>query len=303
MHATAVATDASELEVSVDSLNPLQAAEIYRQHGVVVVRGMSRSHVEPVLRDMEEILAQSVSLLPQAVKTAKHKATWFTPDGSTFNEDPNHAGTMVVNSLKFNALVSAAFLQSLLNPQLLDVVEAILGPDIELWKWGQCIYRQPDSGVPKSLHQDECYFEHAQHSPMAVLSYTVNVDLVNSPLYVVPGSHKLGVLEHIDDQWSGFALEDASWWDRAVPITGQAGDAILFHGLTIHGSPANRSNRPRPVFIQRYRRADDYCVIDAGSVAVRREAEQRRLSAKGQGDWGLMVRGLRRYKPGQIALT
>jgi len=296
MNQLATAIDVSELEVRHDDLDPQKVAEIYREHGAVVLRGLSRQYVQPILRDIEEILAQSLVLLPQATKMSKHKASWTTPDGTSFNEDPNQPGKMVVNSLKLNAQVSAAFLQSLLNPRLLDVVEAILGPDVELWKWGQCIYRQPDNGVPKSLHQDECYFEHQQHSSTAVLSYAVDVDMVNAPLYVVPGSHKLGVLDHIDDEWSGFALEDSSWWDRAVPITGQAGDAILFHGLTVHGSPANRSDRPRPVFIQRYRRADDFCVIDVGNVAARREAEQCRVTSKAADDWGLMVRGLRRYE-------
>ncbi len=288
--------DAQELEAPLDDFHPQRAAEIYQEHGAVIIRGLSRPYLEPIQCDIEEILAQSLALLPQATKTSKHQATWVTPDGTSFNEDPNHPGKMVVNSLKFNALVSGAFLQSLLNPRLLDVVEAMLGPDIELWKWGQCVYRQPDSGVPKSLHQDEYYFEHQHHTSMAVLSYAVDVDTVNSPLYVVPGSHKLGVLEHVDDQWAGFALDDPSWWDRAVPITGRAGDAILFHGLTIHGSPANRSDRPRPVFIQRYRRADDFCVIDVGNVAARRQAEQQPQTSKIADDWGLMVRGLRRYR-------
>jgi ectoine hydroxylase-related dioxygenase (phytanoyl-CoA dioxygenase family) len=184
-----------------------------------------------------------------------------------------------------------------LNPKLLDVLEAILGPDIELWKWGQCVYRQPDSGIPKSLHQDEYYFEHKHNSSTGVLSYATDVSLNNSPLYVVPGSHKLGLMEHVDDQWAGFALPDESWWDRAVPVTGRAGDSILFHGATIHGSPANRSDRPRPVFIQRYRRADDYCMIDVVSKQDRDRAEKNPVKNKTSDDWGLMVRGLRRYLP------
>jgi phytanoyl-CoA hydroxylase len=148
--------------------------------------------------------------------------------------------------------------------------------------------------VPKSLHQDEYYFEHQHHSTVGVLSYATDVDMDNSPLYVVPGSHKLGTIEHIDDQWAGFALPDESWWDKAVPVTGKAGDAILFHGLTVHGSPANRSDRPRPVFIQRYRRADDFCTIDVGNSQDRRQAERSPATHKSPDDWGLMVRGLRR---------
>jgi len=109
-------------------------------------------------------------------------------------------------------MVSAAFLASMLNPKLLDLLSQITGPDLELWKWGQCVYKQPKSGVPKSLHQDGYYFEHKLQSPVAVLSYVVDVDELNGPLFVVPGSHALGLIEHEDDKWAGFALNDPVWW-------------------------------------------------------------------------------------------
>lgn len=289
----------SDLELHSDSLDVQRAAAIYGEHGALVVRGLSKAFVEPLRRQMEQMLEQAVSLLPQAVSVERHAASWATPDGAQFNDDPNHPGRKVINSLNFNAMVSGTFLQALLNPHLLDVVEAIIGPDIELWKWGQCIYRQPDSGVPKSLHQDEYYFEHKHQSTVAVLSYAIDVDMQNSPLMVVPGSHKLGLIDHVNDEWAGFALEDNSWWDRAIPITGQAGDAIFFTGATIHGSPANRSDRPRPVFIQRYRRADDFCIIDVANIADRANAAANPIPNKTDDDWGLMVRGLRRYHPPQ----
>ena len=164
--------------------------------------------------------------------------------------------------------------------------------------------------MPKSLHQDGYYFEHKLQSPTAVLSYAVDVDMGNAPLYVVPGSHELGLVRHEDDRWAGFALNDPVWWERAVPIEGRAGDAVIFHTCTIHGSPDNRSDRPRPVFIKRYRRADDFCVIDVANVADRQRAEQAPVTAKTEDDWGLMVRGIRRYQPaegideiGNVAVT
>ena len=287
-----------DLVVQEGDLDVARASEIYQEHGAVVLRGLSKPYTAQVLQDMDHTLAQAESLLPQAIKSSTHLGGWMTPDGSLFNEDPDHPGRMVINTLKFNALVSATFLQSLLNTELLNVIEGVLGPDIELWKWGQCVYRQPDSGVPKSLHQDEYYFEHRYHSTVAVLSYASDVGMENSPLHVVPGSHKLGLIEHVDDRWAGFALPDDSWWEKAIPVVGEAGDAILFHGLTIHGSPANRSNKARPVFIQRYRRADDFCTINVGNSRDRRAAELQPVAEKSSDDWGLMVRGLRRVAHG-----
>ena len=271
----------------------------YRRHGAVVVRGLSNDYVADLLQDMEAILEQSQALLPEAA-TAKHHANAVTtPDGTLFNADPSDPGRMVVNTLRLNAMISGAFMRSLVNPDLLELLAALIGPDIELWKWGQCVYKQPRTGVPKSLHQDGYYFEHKLQSPTAVLSYAVDVDMGNAPLYVVPGSHELGLIRHEDDRWAGFALNDPVWWERAVPIEGRAGDAVIFHTCAIHGSPDNRSDRPRPVFIQRYRRADDFCVIDVANVADRQRAEQAPVAAKTEDDWGLMVRGIRRYQPAE----
>ena len=116
---------------------------------------------------------------------------------------------------------------------------------------------------------------------------------------MVPGSHKLGVLRHVDT-FSHLGLDPDIWtFAKAVPIEGRAGDAIFFHINTIHGSPENHAQGPRPVFIHRYRRADDYVVVNATGTANRGEAEQRVAAAKKENQLGFMVRGSRRYEAGR----
>ena len=56
---------------------------------------------------------------------------------------------------------------------------------------------------------------------------------------------------------------------------------------------------PRPVFINRYRRVDDYVVVGATTTANRAEAEKRAAEAKKTNEqWGLMIRGFRSYTEG-----
>src|SRR5690606_19677168 len=100
--------------------------------------------------------------------------------------------------LAINYLNSAAFFMSALDRTTLDLVEAILGPDIELFMNGQSLVKEPVGGHPKNLHQDAAYFEHKFEGPVAVLAYGCEVDENNGCLWVVPGSHKLGVLDHVD---------------------------------------------------------------------------------------------------------
>ncbi len=292
------AVSVEALELSIEGIDFAKAKAIYEEHGALVLRGVAREYAARILVDMEEVLAQATAQLPEATPHPVHKNAWVTPNGSAFNDDPDHPGHKVVNTLKFNGLVSGVFTESLMNPKLLDVVETLIGPDIELWKWGQCVYKQPESGLPKSMHQDEYYFQHKYNTTVGVLTYAIDTDETNGALQVVPGSHKLGPIEHGDDTFAGFQLDD-SWFGRAALIPGKAGDAILFNGLTIHGSLSNRSSRPRPVFIQRYRAAYDFCIHDVGNTEDRKKAEANPRTEKAPDDQGLMVRGLRRTAPGQ----
>ena len=48
---------------------------------------------------------------------------------------------------------SAAFLRSAMDEKALDIVEAIQGPNIELFMHGQVLYQEPVGGAPKNLTQ------------------------------------------------------------------------------------------------------------------------------------------------------
>ncbi|HVF10033.1 MAG TPA: phytanoyl-CoA dioxygenase family protein, partial [Abditibacteriaceae bacterium] len=169
------------------------------------------------------------------------------------------------------------------------------GPNVEMFMDGQCLYKEPVGGHPKHLHQDSAYFDHRYDGPVGILNYAVDTDLVNGALHVVPGSHRFGTLRHVDT-FSHLGLDEAEWpWEKALPICGSAGDAIFFHYKTIHGSKENHSDKPRPVFIHRYRRPDDYVVISATTAEKRADAEERAAEVKKDNQQGLMVRGFRAY--------
>ena len=58
---------------------------------------------------------------------------------------------------------------------------------------------------------------------------------------------------------------------------------------------------PRPVFIHRYRRADDYAVIRASTVEDRKARAAEVDEAKKENQLGLMVSGFRRYADDRAA--
>jgi hypothetical protein len=282
-----------QIEVSAERLDVAAAAATYREHGCLVVRGLMTPYLEAINRDIEAAARESLALLDQAKRVPEG---WVTPNGTLFLPAP--AGfdrDKQIMVLAVSYFTSAAFLRSAFDPRAVDLVEAILGPNVELFLNGQCLYKEPVGGHPKHLHQDAAYFEHRYEGPVGVLNYAVDTDLINGALHVVPGSHRMGVLDHVDT-FSHLGLDEREWpWERSLPITGSAGDSIFFHVKTIHGSKENHSTKPRPVFINRYRAADDYVVISASTVQNREEAEKRAADARKENQRGLMVRGFRAH--------
>src|SRR5207249_6049420 len=122
--------------------------------------------------------------------------------------------------------------------------------------------------------QDAAYFEHRYEGPVGILSYVVDTDLVNGALHVVPGSFRMGTLQHVD-MFSHLGLKEEEWpWERAVPIVGKAGDSIFFHVRCIHGSKENQSDKQRAVFMKRYGWLNEFVTVSATTAEKRAVAEQ-----------------------------
>ncbi|NQU39264.1 MAG: phytanoyl-CoA dioxygenase family protein [Lentisphaerae bacterium] len=285
-----------DIELAAEGLDPQQAAAIYKEQGCLVIRGLMKAYAPDIRRDIMARMEEAIALLDKAVKAEEG---WYTPDGTLFLPAPKgfvRDKQVMVTSCRYNT--SAALFQSAMDGALLDIAEAVLGPDVELFMSGQCLCKEPAGGHPKMLHQDAAYFEHRYEGPMAVLTYAVDTNIERGALHVVPGSHKLGVLNHVDTE-SHLGLDLKQWpWEAAVPIEGEAGDAIFFHVKTIHGSKPNYSDVARPVFIHRYRAADDYVVLSGTSASNRGEVEARK-----ENQMGFMVRGFRSYDAGRADAT
>lgn len=285
------------IEMSIDVLDVKKAADIFEEHGCLVVRGLMAPYIKAIHQDIEAAATESLSLLDEAEQIVEG---WRTPNGTLFIPAPSgYTRDKQIMVLAVNYQTSGAFFQSAFDDTAADIVEAILGPNVEIYGNGQCLYKEPVGGHPKHLHQDSAYFEHRYQGPVGILNYVVDTDLVNGALHVVPGSHRLGQLKHIDT-FSHLGLEEDEWpWESALPIPGRAGDSIFFNVKTIHGSKQNMSDKPRPVFINRYRRTDDYVVIGGTTTANRAESEKRAAAAeeakKSNSDRGLMLRGFRPF--------
>lgn len=130
------------------------------------------------------------------------------------------------------------------NRRVLDVLEAVLGPDIVLGSMNSRIVRPGDPG--QGLHSD------IPHVHRRVIGSPVMVQAVwmidgftqdNGATRIVPGSHRHAASYPPE----GLAVP------HAIVPTGPAGSVLLFNGQCWHGGGANHSQSRRRAVFGHYR--------------------------------------------------
>ena len=181
----------SAIELRADDLDPDRAAAIYAEYGCLVVRGLMRAYAAAIGNDVVRTMEQAIRLY-ETGRYRESNVGRSTPDGTLLIPAP--AGfvrdwQVMVTSCQYTT--SSTFLQSAFDPELLAVVRAILGDEVEIFGQGQTLCKEPAGGHPKLLHQDASYFEHKYEGPVGVLCYTIPTTVERGALHVVPGSHRL----------------------------------------------------------------------------------------------------------------
>ena len=162
---------------------------------------------------------------------------------------------------------SAAVRRFCLEGAHLDAVQQLIGPDVA-FTHTQFIAKLPSGadrtndhdhdehdghGLTSSfipLHQDDGYGQLDPPLDVTVWTALTDTDEVNGCLVIVPGSHTRGVLDHRASAGNPFLREVDG--DGAVPVHLAAGEAVVFSGMTLHGSGPNRSDAVRVGMHARY---------------------------------------------------
>jgi hypothetical protein len=135
------------------------------------------------------------------------------------------------------------------NKELLDSVEALLGPNILLYNTSFVI-KEPHSKTHISWHQDLTYWGFNDDKQVAAWIALSDATEENGCMHMIPGSHKGGQLPHRTTKDSnnllhhGQTIEGVSEeQSRCIPLN--AGEASLHHGWTMHTSYPNKSDDRR----------------------------------------------------------
>ena len=154
------------------------------------------------------------------------------------------------------------------HPEMLAVLRRIIGHDALTMFQDMALTKPPRIGREKPWHQDMAFFDLPIDTTVAGVWIALDpVGLDNGCMMLLPGSHQLGPHVH-------FRRRDWQICDTDVPrkaavaVPMEPGDALIFHGLIHHGTPANRSDRRRRALQFHYRPASAEETSEADRLAI-----------------------------------
>ncbi|GAA1863282.1 phytanoyl-CoA dioxygenase family protein [Asanoa iriomotensis] len=139
--------------------------------------------------------------------------------------------------------LSSVIARALAHHRVVDVLTRVIGPNVKAMQSMLFIKAEGRPGQP--WHQDEYFIPTRDRSLTAVWIALDDATIENGCLWVLPGSHRRGVLypdRDQDDPRFDCSIEahDFPYRDEdAVPVEVPAGAAVVFNGYLLHRSLPN----------------------------------------------------------------
>jgi phytanoyl-CoA hydroxylase len=215
----------------------------YQEQGYLLLKGaFSRAEAAELRREAHE-------LMERLTRHQEIDATW----GSA-REVAEKPATQLLHCHN-TQFQSAAFGRLMFDPRLVDPVADLIGPNVQLHH-NKLFIKPPEKGSPFPMHQDYPFFPHERETMLAAIIHFDDAPLEKGCVRVMPGSHKLGPLEHIAEGAHHLSPQDYTV-ENGVPIEAEAGDVLIFSYLLIHGSGINSSAEARTTLLVQMRAPDD----------------------------------------------
>jgi phytanoyl-CoA hydroxylase len=233
---------------SATQLNPSEQKAFYEDQGYLVC---------PQLLDETEL-----GTLRAALAEVLVEAEGLSTSNEKFSVTQSDDGAWSVRRIFNPTIHHPAFHDLVFNPKILDVVENLIGPDIQLHHTKLNLKPPSNREARFEWHQDYPFFPHTNFDLLAVMIYLDDSTEENGCLTIIPGSHKWGPRNHLFAKDGAFSsqLEDKSILESRAPwlkVPVPAGGMELHHCNMLHSSTANRGTKPRSALVIQYRAADN----------------------------------------------
>ncbi len=219
---------------------------------------------------------EDVELLRTAIESPEVMRHWRQKD---HENKTVHLLVITVKHLLFMELAR--------SERILKRITPLIGPNIQL-QHSKLATKPPTKGKGAfAWHQDFAFFPHTNSDLVAVMVMLDDATPENGCMQMVRGSHKLGLLDHIEDGlFNGQCQESHLWQDgsQVVNIMPKAGSISIHHCMTLHGSPANLTGKHRRAVVFQYRADDAFQLADGvwadtGLLMCGERQEQARCDA------------------------
>lgn len=220
--------------------------------------------VLPQLLDRPELDA-----LRAALAEVLEDAEGLTQSNKKFTISPTDDGQQsVVRRIFSPNAYHQAFRDLIVNPKLLDIVENLIGPDIQLHMTNLNLKPAGCRDAAFVWHQDWSSFPHTNFDLLAVMVFLDDALEENGCLQLVAGSHKWGPQPHLfSEAGVQLGVEDKRLVQpsRLRNVLAPAGGIEVHHCNLLHGSAPNSGTEPRSAMVVWYRAADNVAL--GGSTA------------------------------------
>jgi len=248
----------------------------FQEQGYVILRGVLEPDVIAGAQgEMEKIVDQHAAklLATGKINDLMESEPFETRIHRLYEQCLDEAPTQFREELHLAPLFDVFF-----DSQVLDVVESLIGSEIRLYPNYTVRPKLPDwEGTLALWHQDGAYTEDLINEPAGELTTDylrmVNVwtplvpaNVENGCMQFIPGTHKLGLVPHVEKEYYLEIAEDVlrPRLDQAVDIELNPGDVVLFNNLLFHQGQPNRSKHVRWSLDWRYQ--------DASQSTLRKES-------------------------------
>lgn len=215
----------------------------YRENGFLLVKGLLTKDQAAQYRHETHELARRI------YDKGQGDATWKSAAGVSEKK----TSLMHCHDVQF---YSAAFSRLIVDPRLTEAAANVMEVENVQLHHTKMFIKPPEKGSPFPMHQDAPYFPHDNHSMIAAIIHFDDAPIEKGCVRVVPGSHKLGMLEH-EGEGSWHLPFEKYPVESAIPCPAEAGDVLLFSYLTIHGSSINESDEARTTLLVQMRDPED----------------------------------------------
>jgi phytanoyl-CoA hydroxylase len=190
----------------------------------------------------------------------------------------------------------------MLHPRILDVLEALIGPDV-LALQTMLFFKQP--GQPgQGYHQDSYYIPTFPDTLCGAWLALTRADQQNGCMWFTVGSQNepiypdsaggavnmqrnlgdLGTIDNAsntDESRNGLTRVAQKYAGREVPVEAEPGDVVFFAGHIIHRSHTNYGRHPRRSFVSHYCNARSWVPWNSGQPYEGEAANYLHILARG----------------------